>query len=86
MERVTLMLDGNAGCALLGENLQEGEAEFVTVTDADLALTGEGWHHYPKAAVRACHAAYDRLLKRLGYQERALPYAWYPRSPWSSGA
>ncbi len=28
---VALFMDGNAGCALLGPDLQEGEAEFVTV-------------------------------------------------------
>lgn len=30
--QLTIGIDGNAGYALLGKNLQEGEAEFVTIT------------------------------------------------------
>jgi len=76
MERAELSVDGNAGCALLGENLQEGEAEFVVVAQRP----GEQLY---EAEVRACWAAFQRLKARLG---KELTYAWYPRRPGSAGA
>ena len=33
MERAKLGIDGNCGFALLGENIQEGESEFVEIID-----------------------------------------------------
>jgi len=76
MERAILSVDGNAGCALLGENLQEGEAEFVVVAQRP------GEHLY-EAEVRACWAAFKNLRTRLG---KEMSYAWYPRRPGSAGA
>lgn len=76
MERAILSVDGNAGCALLGENLQEGEAEFVEVQQR----SGE---YLYEAEVRACCAAFRKLKQRLGIP---MTYAWYPRRPGSAGA
>ena len=76
LERAVLSIDGNCGCALLGDNLQEGEAEFVEIVPrAD--------EHLYHAEVRACWAALNNLRKRLG---RPITYAWHPRKPGSSGA
>jgi hypothetical protein len=60
-ERAELGVDGNAGFALLGENIQEGEAEFVTIECNEPRWTS-AWH------VAACHAAseaYHKLKGRL---------------------
>lgn len=76
VERAVLSVDGDHGCALLGENLQEGEAEFVKVDkgpDEPLHL----------AETRACTKALRALEARLG---RRLSYVWYPRRPGSAGA
>jgi ribonuclease HI len=77
MDRAILSVDGNAGCALLGENLQDGEAEFVVVA----ARHGEPRH---EAEVRACWAAFKALKARLNRPD--ISYAWYPRRPGSAGA
>lgn len=57
-DRIELSLDGSHACALLGSNLQEGEAEFAPI---------EGW---PNATYKQEHAAmsaaYEALAKRLG--------------------
>lgn len=77
MKRAILSVDGNAGCALLGENLQEGEAEFVVInrrSDEPLHL----------AEIRACFSAYNNLRARLKLPD--LSYAWFPRKPGSAGA
>lgn len=76
MERAILSVDGNAGCALLGEDLQVGEAEFVEVAQRP----GEQLY---EAEVRACWAAFQKLRMRLG---KEMTYAWYPRRPGSAGA
>lgn len=57
--RAELGVDGNAGYALLGENLQEGEAEFVEVVQ----YKDEPLH---VAEARAASTAYRRLKDRLG--------------------
>jgi hypothetical protein len=68
MERAELGIDGNAGFALLGEDLQVGEAEFVTI---DLPLeASKDPNRYQKsewvsAAKRATTAAYHKLKARL---------------------
>lgn len=77
MERALLSVDGNAGCALLGANLQEGEAEFVTVECRDD-------EHISQAEVRACYQALKALRNRLGKPD--LSYAWHIRKPGSAGA
>jgi hypothetical protein len=65
---VRLFIDGNAGCALLGLNLQEGEAEFVEVgphLKDDTASSPER---------RAMTQALRKLKERCGGV--ALPYAF----------
>ena len=62
MTTIHLSIDGDHACALLGENLQEGEAEFVKVDDTK--------SRYSKniAARKALKALCDRLGKgQLGY-------------------
>ena len=55
--RAELGVDGNAGFALIGPDLQEGEAEFVTVENTDKGRAeAERW---------AATAAYRKLQKRL---------------------
>ena len=67
-QTVILTMDGNCGCALLGENIQEGEAEFVCIDDAPDIYTNikdkERW---------AITQAHKRLCKRLGKQ---FGYYW----------
>lgn len=77
VERAELSVDGNAGCALLGEDLQVGEAEFVVVEPRG----GEPLH---EAEIRACYQALKNLRSRLA--KPLLSYAWYPRRPGSAGA
>lgn len=64
-ERALIGIDGNCGFALLGENLQEGEAEFVEV----VKVPDE---HIYKAEIRAAAKALRALEARLG---RTLNYA-----------
>jgi hypothetical protein len=56
MPRVELSIDGDHACALLGENLQEGEAEFVKVK----------WLHSDSSRFEAAHEAYEKLADRIG--------------------
>ena len=70
MERAELGIDGNCGFALLGESLQEGEAEFV-----EIASPGD-----TSAQLTACKKALRALQARLGrtdfsyYFGRSHPY------------
>lgn len=58
-DRAELGIDGNAGFALLGPDLQEGEAEFVEVVQRK----DEPLHI---AECRAATAAFAKLKERLG--------------------
>ena len=72
MMRAELGVDGNAGFALLGENIQEGECEFVTVEkrkDEPLHI----------AEARAATQAYNALKHRLGLD--GLSYYIGPSHP-----
>lgn len=62
IERARLGIDGNAGFALLGVNLQEGEAEFDTIRATELHPdpSSEG------AKLQAINRAFMRLKLRLG--------------------
>ena len=51
--RAKVGIDGNCGYALLGENLQEGEAEFVEI---------EGW---PRPSYKQERAAWGKALRKL---------------------
>lgn len=70
--RAELGIDGNAGFALIGENIQEGECEFVTVEKRK----DEPMH---VAECRAATAAYNALKARLGLEH--LPYYIGPSHP-----
>jgi hypothetical protein len=67
-ERAELGVDGNAGFALLGEDIQAGEAEFVAI-ECD-APKGTLARHV--AARRAATKAYRALKARL--PERQFSY------------
>lgn len=72
-DTVRLNIDGNAGCALLGVNLQAGEAEFVCVDDCPKGKDGKPVHEGNLAFRWACTQALRKLEKRLG---RRLGYRW----------
>lgn len=59
-ERAELGVDGNCGFALVGPNIQEGEAEFEVF--AGDVKTSEG----SRQAKLAINRAYQRLKARLG--------------------
>lgn len=57
--RAQLGVDGNCGFALLGPDLQEGEAEFVEIQPG----------REPDNALTACKAALGKLRERLKLPE-----------------
>ena len=63
MIRAELGVDGNCGFALVGENLQEGEAEFeeIRATELNPDPNSDG------AKKQAINRAYQRLKDRLDY-------------------
>ncbi len=67
-ERAELGVDGNAGFALLGENIQEGEAEFVEIA-LPLSDSKDPMRYHNSewcmAAKRAATKAYRALKARL---------------------
>lgn len=72
MERAELGVDGNAGFALLGEDLQSGEAEFIAIDLPPEASKDPNRYHkseWVSAAKRAATAAYAALKRRLPDQE-----------------
>ena len=75
--RAELGVDGNCGFALLGENIQEGEAEFVEVVQLK-----DGYGDYELLSVserRAAKQALVNLRKRLG---RDVNYYFGPSHPY----
>ena len=73
--RVELGVDGNAGFALLGPDLQEGEAEFVEIPGLT-GISGEGNFVVPTGdeavKLRVCKSALKNLCVRLKVAH--LPY------------
>lgn len=63
MDRAIIGVDGNCGFALLGEDLQSGEAEFVEIDSKDTAGSGP----WCEAANVASRRALSKLRQRLGY-------------------
>lgn len=61
MDRAKLDVDGNCGFALLGENLQEGEAEFEEIATKEPVGTIE-WTRQAKLAI---NRAFTRLKARI---------------------
>jgi len=72
IERAVLSIDGNQACASLGDNLQEGQAEFEPV----LPRAGEFLY---KAQIRAGAIALVKLYKKLG--RRDFSFEWWPARP-----
>jgi hypothetical protein len=79
-ERAELGIDGNCGFALLGADLQEGEAEFVKIEPVtvppEIAATRheqftneERLRREHSARLRAAKAALEKLRLRLGRPE-----------------
>jgi hypothetical protein len=60
--RAELGIDGNAGYALLGPNIQEGESEFVLIEQSDDELLSH-------AEMRAAKQALAKLGARLNLGE-----------------
>lgn len=66
---VRLSMDGNCGCALLGENIEEGEVEFVEIDEAEFN------DDYNNAAKRAMVRALKKLTERCYPDGKwSLPY------------
>ena len=72
LERAEIGVDGNAGFALLGENIQVGEAEFVEIAlPVEASKDPNRYHHseWCDAAERAASAALRKLKARLAPRE-----------------
>lgn len=68
--RAYMFLDGSHACALLGEDLQDGEAEFSPI---------EGW---PQATIRQERSAMGRALRALEARiNNGQPMAYAMYSP-----
>jgi hypothetical protein len=62
---IWLSMDGNCGCALIGENIVEGECEISELRDKDIKEYGE------RGAERmAMVRALNQLRERFGYNVR----------------
>lgn len=82
MERAELGVDGNAGFALLGENLHEGAAEFVEIAlplEASKDPNRYNKSEWLQAAKIACNKAYRALHARL--PDRQFSYYLGPSHP-----
>jgi hypothetical protein len=64
LQRALLSIDGSHACALLGENIQEGEAEFVEIIYPDGKSASDAYKHERKAAFMAL----NKLRERLGIE------------------
>lgn len=74
MERAELGIDGNCGFALLGPNLQEGEAEFV-----EIESTHESSYVNEQIAAKR---AFHKLQARLGRAD--FSYYFGPSHPFGN--
>ena len=74
MERARLGMDGDAGFALVGDNLQDGEAEFETVRGTELNPDPNS----KGAKTQAISRAFRRLRIRL---DRPISYFLDPSHP-----
>lgn len=82
MERAELGIDGNAGFALLGENIQEGEVEFVEIALPPEASKDPNRYHnseWVRAAKIAVTKAHRVLKARL--PDRQFSYYLGPSHP-----
>jgi hypothetical protein len=67
LARALLSIDGSHACALLGENLQDGEAEFVEIVYPDGKNASNSYLHERKAAFKALHNLQARLGLEITY-------------------
>lgn len=90
-ERAELGIDGNCGFALLGPDLQEGEAEFVEIEPVTVppAITETRHEQFTcehrlglehSAKLRAAKSALQKLRDRLGRPD--LSYYFGPSHPY----
>lgn len=63
----TLGIDGNAGFAHLGDNIQEGECEFETIVGTERFPDPASDGAKKQAIVRALRRLEERLGRRLQY-------------------
>ena len=88
--RAQLGIDGNCGFALLGPDLQEGEAEFMEIAEVDRSTLPNTRHEQftgevemgrkMGAKLSACQAAMTKLRERL--QAPELSYYFGPSHPY----
>lgn len=64
LQRAILNIDGSHACALLGENIQDGEAEFVEIVYPNGKNASDAYRYERKAAF----VALNNLRKRLGIE------------------
>lgn len=82
IDRAVLGVDGNAGFALLGEDLQSGKVEFVDIALPLNASKDPNRYHsteWCRAAETAANLAYVALKLRL--PQRVFSYALGPSHP-----
>lgn len=82
MERAELGIDGNCGFALLGEDLQVGECEFVEIALPPEASRDPNRYHkseWVTAAKIASNKAYRALKQRLA--DKTFSYYIGPSHP-----
>ena len=82
-QRAELGIDGNCGFALIGANIQEGEAEFVEIPSANVDANSSFVR--PKgddaAKLWACKEALRRLRTRLNAN---ISYYFGPSHPYGA--
>ena len=76
-QRAELGIDGSCGFALIGENIQEGEAEFVEIPSAKQDAKGD-----EAAKLWACNEALRRLRTRLNAPN--MSYYFGPSHPYGA--
>ena len=67
LPRAVLSVDGDSACALLGENLQEGEAEVVKIEYTEGKNDYNGYIYERRAAFEALHRLRNRLGMHITY-------------------
>ena len=77
LNRAVIGIDGDHAFALLGRDIQEGEAEFVLV-DHTANDEPDRYHHpgWVAAAEKAANEALDNLRRRLGSTNRDDRATW----------
>ncbi len=73
VERAELGMDGDAGFALLGPDIQAGEAEFETVVGTELNPDPNS----DGAKRQAINRAFNRLKTRLGGKYKGKPISYF---------